>query len=35
MDKSKAYLNSLLEFIWLKICEKYTTVAAAFRFFDI
>jgi len=26
-DKSKLYLDSLLEFIWMKIQEKYTTVA--------
>lgn len=35
IDKSKKYLDSLLEFIWVKISEKYTAVAQAFRFFDV
>ncbi len=34
-DKSKRYLESLLEFIWVKIEEKYYTVAQGFRAFDL
>ena len=34
-DKVTAYLDSLLEFLWTKISEKYVTIASAFRYFDI
>lgn len=34
-DPSHEHLHSMLEFIWIKLQEKYITVAQAWRFFDI
>jgi hypothetical protein len=34
-DKVDNYLSTLLDFVWMKISERFNSLSQAFKFFDV